>query len=81
MVLGCGKASDQNYEDLKKVSVKMKINEVHSVMRNKPLNLETAPWADSLLVENYESPAGASDHYKIIYKKRDSIVVRVEWGD
>ena len=80
-VFGCNKEADRNYADLKKVSMKMNINEVHSVMRNKPLSLEKAYWSDLLLVENYQSPFAAADDYKIIYLKKDTTVVRVEWGD
>jgi hypothetical protein len=81
IVTGCGSKADQNFADLKIIRDRMKISEVHSIMKNDPINFEQAYWSDSLLVENYESGFGASDDYKIVYSKKDTTVVRIEWGD
>jgi len=73
--------SGQNFEDLSKIEKGMTIKEVGVIMRNDPMHLKVAHWSDSLLVESYESPAAASDDYKIIYQLLDSTVVEVRWGD
>ena len=62
---------------MKKVQLGMKIGEVHNLMENSPIGTEVPHWSDSLIVEEYASTFGASDHYKIIYSRINSIVVDV----
>jgi hypothetical protein len=82
LVMSCSNENgEQNFEDLKNVHRGMKMDQVHAVMENSPTNTEGAYWSDSLVVEEYESAFGASDHYKVIYSKIDSTVVEVQWGD
>ncbi|MGG5577562.1 hypothetical protein ACPDHL_09495 [Myroides sp. C15-4] len=71
----------QNYNDLVKVKIGMHYREVNSIMNNKPLKVENAFWNDSLFIQNYESPSSASDDYKIVFTKKDSIVVEINYGD
>ena len=81
ILFGCNTEGEQNFEDLKKVELGMERSMVDTIMGNPPINSETANWSDSLFVESYESGFGASDYYKIIYSKKDSVVVDVGWGD
>lgn len=72
---------EENFEHLQNIKIGMEMNEVHSIMPNTPVNLKQAYWSDTLLVESYESGFGASDYYKIIYFKKDSVVFEIKWGD
>jgi len=73
--------SSENFENLKKVKVGMPYRDAVKIMENEPISIEDAFWNDSLFVAYYDSPVAASDNYGIIYSKRDSIVVGIEWGD
>jgi hypothetical protein len=72
---------EHNFDNLKKVRKGIKIAEVHSLMRNSPVDTQSAYWSDSLFVERYESVIGSSDYYKIIYFKEDSTVADLDLGD
>lgn len=72
---------EENFEQLKIIKIGMEMNKVHSIMPNTPISLKQSYWSDTLLVESYESGFGASDYYKIIYSKKDSVVVEIKWGD
>lgn len=63
-----------------KIEKGMSVTEVNSIMSNKPESIETAFWNDSLFVQYYEPPVGASDNLGIVFNK-DSIVVEVRKGD
>lgn len=81
-IIGCSNSiGRQNFEDLSRIEVGMKISEVHNLMRNAPIDSKVASWSDSLLVERYKSSVGSSDHYEVIYTKKDCLVVKVNWGD
>lgn len=79
-ILSCNGKGKENYESLMKVKIGMKMKEVNSIMNNKPKIVETAFWNDSLFVQYYDSPVGASDDLGVIFNK-DSIVVDIEYGD
>lgn len=73
--------SSENFENLKKVKVGMPYRDAIKIMENEPISIEDAFWNDSLFVAYYYSPVAASDNYGIIYSKKDSTVVGIEWGD
>ena len=79
-ILSCNGVGDKNYESLMKVKKGMKIKEVDSIMNNNPKSTETAFWNDSLFVQYYDSPVGASDDLGIVFNK-DSLVVEIKYGD
>lgn len=64
-----------------KITKGMSFDSVNVVMKNKPREIKTAFWNDSLFVQYYDSGFGASDDFKIIFSKKDSIVVDIEYGD
>ena len=79
---GCGDSEGKlNFDGLRNIRLGMKIGEVHSTMPFDPIETEPAYWSDTLFVESYKSVAGRSDHYKIIYSKRDSTVTKVTFGE
>jgi len=79
-MLSCNGVGEENYDNLMKIKKGMKIKEIDSVMNNKPKLIGTAFWNDSLFVQYYDSPSGASDDLGIVFNK-DSIVVEIEYGD
>lgn len=79
-IFSCNHLGNKNYDNLMKIKKGMKITEVNTIMHNKPKLIETAFWNDSLFVQYYDSPTGASDDLEIIFNK-DSIVVEIKYGD
>ena len=79
-LVSCNRNGDENYDDLTKVKKGMKITKVNSIMNNNPKLIETAFWNDSLFVQYYDSPNGASDDLGIVFSK-DSLVVEIKHGD
>ena len=79
-MFSCNSVGDKNYNDLMKVKRGMKMKEVNSIMNNNPTLIETAFWDDSLFVQYYDSPIGASDDLGIVFNK-DSLVVEIKYGD
>jgi hypothetical protein len=70
-----------NTSNLERVKIGMSLIEVHQVMTVGPISSEKAYWSDSLFLESYESEFGMSDHHRIIYSMKDSIVVEISFGD
>lgn len=81
LYLSCTSEQNKNFEDLKSINQGMKLEEVLKHMRNEPIRSEPAYWSDSLFIYSYASPAAASDHYKIVFNKKDSTVVELMLGD
>lgn len=79
-IFSCNGVSDNNYDNLMKVKKGMKIEEVNTIMNNNSKSIETAFWNDSLFVQYYDSPTGASDDLGIVFTK-DSLVVEIQYGD
>lgn len=79
-IFSCNGVGEDNYDNLMKVKKGMKIKEVNSIMNNKYKSVETAFWNDSLFVQYYDSPRGASDDLGIVFNK-DSLVVEIKYGD
>lgn len=79
-IFSCNGVSDNNYDNLMKVKKGMKIKEVNTIMNNNSKSIETAFWNDTLFVQYYDSPTGASDDLGIIFNK-DSLVVVIKYGD
>lgn len=77
----CNSTGDDNYENIIKVKKGMKKNTVDSIMQHNPKLSETAFWNDSLFVQYYDAPMGASDDLGIVFNKKDSIVVDIRYGD
>lgn len=77
----CTHQENENFEDLQGIKKGMKLEEVLQNMRNEPIGKEEANWNDSLYIYSYSSPAAASDHYKIIFNKKDSVVVEILLGN
>jgi hypothetical protein len=50
-------------------------------MQHNPKLSETAFWSDSLFVQYFDSPIGASEDLGIVFNKKDSIVVDIRTGD
>jgi hypothetical protein len=80
-LFSCSSKSDENFEDLKKIKPKMSFIEVRKIMRNKESSVENAYYDDKLLIVRYDSGMGASDDFKIILSKKDSLVISIEFGD
>ncbi|HEU4495601.1 MAG TPA: hypothetical protein VFR70_00975 [Flavobacterium sp.] len=81
LIIGCNSKSSENYESLLKIKKGMSHDSVNSIMKNKPREIKTAFWNDTLFVNYYDSGFGASDDFKIVFNKKDSTVVDVEYGD
>ena len=81
LLISCKKGHIENYEDLQKVKLGMKLDNVLALMRNEPINVEKAYWDKNLFVYSFASPPAASDHYKVIFKEKDSTVVEVLYGE
>ncbi len=79
-IFSCNHVGDNNYDNLMKVKKGMTIKEVNSIMNNAPKLIETAFWNDSLFVQYYDSPIGASDDLGVVFNK-DSLVVEIKHGD
>lgn len=79
-VFSCNDVGNKNYDNLIKIKKGMRIEEVNSIMNDKPKLIETAFWNDSLFVHYYDSPTGSSDDLGIVFDK-DSIVVEIKYGD
>lgn len=71
----------ENFEDLQKIETGMTLKEVLSKMRNEPIHAEEAYWDKGLFVYSFASPPAASDHYKVIFREKDSTVVEILYGD
>ena len=81
MYFGCSNKTEQNFEDISKIQKGMNYQEVQKIMRNDYL-VRTSPNCDNtIFLEKYESPSGASDDYGIVFRKKDSIVVEINLGD
>ena len=80
-IFSCNGKEDKTYDDLLKIKKGMSLSEVDTIMRNNPREIKSAFWNDSLFVQYYDSGVGASDDFKIILNKKDSIVVDIEFGD
>ena len=80
-ILSCNSKEDETYDDLLKIRKGMRLGRVDSIMRNKPREIKSAFWDNSLFVQYYDSGVGASDDFKIILSKKDSLVVDIEYGD
>lgn len=78
--ISCKKAYE-NQNDLSNVKIGMKMNSVNLIMRNKPINFISKYDADSIITKLYEAPIGASGDFQIIYKTKDSTVLRINYGD
>jgi hypothetical protein len=78
--VGC-KQANENQKDLNYVKIGMKMDSVEVIMRNKPINYDSKYDADSIITKLYEAPVGASGDFEIIYKKKDSTVLRIDYGD
>lgn len=81
LLISCSKKHDENFSDLQGIQVGMKFQEVLDHMIHEPLDQETAYWNDELFVLSFSSPAAASDYYKIIFEKKDSTVVKINFGN
>ncbi|HEX8577641.1 MAG TPA: hypothetical protein VF677_15245 [Flavobacterium sp.] len=81
LLTSCNSKGDENYNSLLKIKKGMHHQTVCGIMKNKPRETETAFWNDSLFVNYYDSGIGASDDFKIVFNKKDSLVVDVEYGD
>ncbi|UBZ06762.1 hypothetical protein LDL76_15565 [Salegentibacter mishustinae] len=79
--LSCNKTHIENYEDLQKLESGMELDEVLSLMRNEPVLIEKAYWDENLFIYSFESPPAASDYYKVIFRKNDSVVTEILYGD
>lgn len=80
--IGCSSSeAKQNFKDLHKIEVGIKIEQVYIIMKNPPLKIENPYYIDTLFVDYYESTVNAGDDFMIIYSKKDSTVVEVFWGD
>jgi len=77
----CNNKVKQNWADIHKIKIGMTFFEVDSIMISKPIGIEEAYWDDNLFVSKYESSYAASDYLKIIFKKQDSLVVEINYGD
>lgn len=80
-ILSCNSKEDKTYDDLLKIKKGMCLSSVDSIMRNNPKEIKSAFWDNSLFVQYYDSGVGASDDFKIILSKKDSLVVDIEYGD
>ena len=80
-ILSCNSKEDETYDDLLKIRKGMRLGRVDSIMRNKPREIKSAFWDNSLFVQYYDSGVGASDDFKIVLSKKDSLVVDIEYGD
>ena len=80
-ILSCNSKEDETYDDLLKIRRGMRLGRVDSIMRNKPREIKSAFWDNSLFVQYYDSGVGASDDFKIVLSKKDSLVVDIEYGD
>jgi hypothetical protein len=77
----CRSNGEENYSALTKVKKGMHRETVDSIMQHNPKLCKTAFWSDSLFVQYYDSPVGASDDLGIVFRKKDSIVVDIRYGD
>jgi hypothetical protein len=78
--VGCKKANE-NQTDLNKVKIGMKMSSVELIMRNKPIDYKSKYDADSIITKLYEAPIGAAGDFQIVYKKNDSTVLRIDYGN
>lgn len=78
--ISCQK-SRQNEEDINKIEIGMKYQDVQKIMRNKPIKYKSKYDGDSIITKLYEAPFGASGDFKIIYQAKDSIVINIYYGD
>lgn len=81
ILFSCSSKSDENFEDLKKIKQKMPFIEVRKIMRNKEIGIENAYYNENLFILKYDSGVGASDDFKIIFSKKDSLVTDIGYGD
>ena len=81
MLIGCFREANQNLEDLDKINIGMKYHQAKNIMRNNSEKTEDAFWDKNLFIDYYDSGPGASDYFKIIYNKKDSVVVSKEYGE
>ena len=79
-MISCDSVGDKNYSNLMNIKKGMSVSEANTIMLTKPKLIEPAFWNDSLFVQYYESPVGASDDLGIVFNK-DSIVVEIKNGD
>ena len=79
-LLNCNSVGEKNYYNLMKIKEGMKISEVDSIMGGKPKLMEPAFWNDSLFVQYYVAPTGASDDLGVVFNK-DGTVVEIKYGD
>jgi len=76
----CNNNSYESQKDIIKVQKGMKIQEVISIMRNRPFKIEASD--DNIsFYEFYKAPIGASGYYYIEYRKKDSLVMNTYCGD
>ncbi len=80
MFYSCNKSSD-NLENIKKVRIGMKMSEVNKIMKNYPINYVYRYEGDSLVKKLYKSPVGSAGDFEIVYCKKDSTVLRINYGD
>ncbi|MBC9796889.1 hypothetical protein [Sinomicrobium weinanense] len=77
----CASKADKNFTDLKKNRKGMSNTQVDLIMTNSPKLIKEAFWDKNLYVNYYDSGFGTSDDFKIIFSKKDSLVVSIEYGD
>lgn len=80
LMISCNSAGDKNYSNLMNIKKGMSVSEANSIMLTEPKLTAPAFWNDSLFVQYYEPPGGASDDLGIVFNK-DSIVVEIKNGD
>lgn len=76
----CFKSGQELY-GFKKIRKGMLNTQVDSIMTDSPKLIKEAFWDKNLYVNYYDSGFGASDDFKIIFSKKDSLVVNIEYGD
>lgn len=80
LCIGCEKAYE-NQEDLNKIEIGMDMTDVELIMRNDAMEYESKYDADSIITKLYEAPIGAAGDFEIIYSKKDSTVLRINYGN
>lgn len=71
--------ADKNAENLKKLKLGMRIEEVEKIMGT-PETIEIYPFNKEEYVFRYLSPFGYSDQFYIFISRKDSTVVRIGNG-
>ncbi len=81
IIAGCGNQSTKNFNELKRLRIGMSFEKVNKIMSSEPVKIEDASWSKDFFVSSYQSPMFAADYYKVIFRKTDSIVVKINLAE